>query len=138
VVTYLTKVAGLDAFAIYIFVSDQLVRGRYGFLAEHSNKNDFISDYHRIKSILTRKYGRPLEDETLWKNDLYRDDPDEYGFAVSLGHLVYYANWKTVHTEISLVLHGENYRIVHVLEYRSIELAALESEHRESEEESGF
>lgn len=128
---YQDKLNGLDVFAIYVFVQDRLVRGKYGFTVEHSNENDFIQDFMRIKEALGTKYGKATSENVSWRNDLYRDDRDEWGFAVSLGHLVYSSEWSTKDTEIFHILYGENYDITHVVEYTSKALKSLEEEEKQ-------
>lgn len=113
------KVAGTHkANALYGFnTQGQLFQGMYTFLATHTNKNDYIEDYKSIKDILTKKYGKPYSDETTWKNDQYKDDPQNYGRAVSKGHLIYHCGFSAGDTEITLGLDGDNYEISHVLLY---------------------
>ena len=72
---------------------------------------------------LTKKYGKPKMDfPGVWKNDLYKDDKSEWGFAVSLGHLAYGASWETSTTKIEIMLSGDNYKINLILSYFSKEL----------------
>ena len=128
-----TKVAGLDTLVAYIFVQNKLVRSKYIITEKHTNANDFIYDYKKLKEALTQKYGTPDDDETFWKNDLYKDDYEDWGMALKIGHLVYISNWKTPDTEISLVLSGENYDIDLQIEYFSKKLEALEDQKAEQE-----
>ena len=122
ILTYQGNVAGLDCFVVYIFAEGKLVRAKYVFTETHSNKNDYILDYNKLKEILIKKYGKPIEDSQLWRNDLYKDDYQNWGFAVSLGHLVYFALWETPSTSIAMMLDGENYEINLQIEYLSKEL----------------
>lgn len=138
IIAYETTLAGYKALVVYIFAGNQLTRAKYSFIEEHSNKNDYISDYSNLKNLLTKKYGNPYEDETYWKNDLYRDDYSDWGFAVSLGHLLYYAKWNSDRTEIFAVLQGENYQIRTVIEYTSKNLGEQEDKIRETEALSNF
>ena len=130
---YQGNVGGLDCFILYIFAEEKLVRAKYVFTETHSNKNDFISDYNNLKETLIKKYGKTCNDSQLWKNDLYRDDYQYWGFAVSLGHLVYQAIWETSNTKIFLALHGENYDIILEIEYQSKKLKELEEKVKEKE-----
>jgi len=91
---YKTIVIGKDVLLGYFFVDNQLVRARYVLAESHTNENDFITDYNDFKKILTKKYGKPKQDETFWKNDLYKDDYSHWGTAISLGHLVYLSSWE--------------------------------------------
>lgn len=123
---YKGNVAELNCYILYIFVDGLLVRGKYVIIEEHSNRNDYISDYKKLKNLLQGKYKKPSKDEIYWKNDLYRDEYQSWGFAVSLGHLVYFTEWKTPTTDINLGLYGENYDITLAVEYISTKYKGLE------------
>jgi len=117
---YKAAVANLDAVIFYGFLDGKLVSGGYQFIEVHSNKNAYIDDFEKLKGLLTKKYGQPSLDKVVWKNDLYKDNPQEYGTALSLDHLAYLADWKTASTEVNLMLTGENFKISHVLFYKSL------------------
>jgi hypothetical protein len=138
VLAYKSELAGYQSYVIYIFAGDKLTRAKYSIIEEHSNKNDYISDYNTLKSLLQKKYGVPKEDETIWKNDLYKDDYSQWGFAVSLGHLTYYSSWETERTSVFFVLNGENYDLETVIEYSSKELSAVEDKMRDDVALSNF
>ncbi|MDP8206716.1 MAG: hypothetical protein P9L92_08655 [Candidatus Electryonea clarkiae] len=123
---YKTSVIGKDVFVVYFFIDNQLTRARYVLADSHSNKNDFITDYEDFKAILIKKYGNPVQDDSIWKNDLYKDDYSDWGTAISIGHLVYFSNWKTNDTEISNMLMGENYDLSCIVEYCSINFKEIE------------
>lgn len=135
---YNGNVAGIPAYVYYIFVGDRLVRSQYRFRATHTNRNDFISDFSQCKQTLTEKYGSPKTDTHIWRNNLYKDDPDQYGFAVSLGHLLYRAEWETETTTIVLQLSGENYSVDNVVEYSSKQLTGLEDSIQKDKAKSEF
>jgi len=125
-VMFKDRISGLDTFILYIFVQNRLVRAKYIFTDKHTNKNDYIDDFKNIKGVLAQKYGRPSEDNVLWRNDLYKDDHDEWGMAICVGHLMYAAKWETPGTSIINLLYGENYEVTHIVEYSSKALAGLE------------
>jgi len=116
---YETRLNNLDCFIAYYFVKEQLASARYIFNEKHSNKNDYIHDFLAMKKLLIKKYGPVKEDIVHWDNELYKDDTSEYGFAVSLGHLIFGCTWETDETEISIELTGENYEIHHIIFYKS-------------------
>lgn len=128
---YEGDVAGLDTLIVYIFIDNKLVRAKYIFIEKHSNRTDYISDYSSIKKILNKKYGEPVDDKTYWKNDLYKNDYQDWGMALAVGHLSKYSNWKFSDTEVWLSITGDNYEISHSAEYSSVKLAGLESEKSE-------
>lgn len=126
ILVYEGKVASLNCFYGYIFVNDTLVRAKYMFQEKHSNNNDYITDYENINEILEKKYGKPDEDKTLWLNDLYKNDFQHYGMAISIGHLMYYKQWNLDSTKIISMLSGENYQIEHGVEYSSVKFEGRE------------
>ena len=128
---YEGSILGLDCWIAYIFAEEKLVRANYSIDGEHSNKNVYIEDYYTLKTALSKKYGEPLEFEEVWKNDLYEDDPEDWGLAISIGHLTYMAEWKTLQTSIILSLSGDNYEINFQIQYRSKELGELEDREKE-------
>ncbi len=128
---YKTQVLGKNVLVAYFFIDNQLVRTRYILVDSHTNKNDFITDYNDFKEILTKKYGKPKEDESYWKNDLYKDNHSHWGTAISMGHLVYISNWETKDTEINNILTGENFNISCIVEYSSKNLEELEKKAQE-------
>ena len=123
---YKGKIADLDCCIIYSLVEDRLVRARYVIAEEHSDRNAYIYDYKKIQEALTFKYGKPADDQVVWSADLYKEDDDDWGISVSLGHLVFGSDWNTDSTDILLMLCGEHYEISFVVEYSSQKLKPFE------------
>ena len=119
---YKVKIFGGSCYCFYSFLEDTLYNGGYVFTEEHANKNLYINDYIEFKGILTKEYGKPTMDEINWKNDLYKDDKSEWGMAISVGDLEYWALWETPNSKIALILDGNNYEISLILTYDSKEL----------------
>lgn len=128
---YKTRVIDKDVLLAYIFVNTKLVRAKYVLAERHTNSNDYLIDYNDFNSILTKKYGEPEEDKTIWRNDLYQDDPSEYGTAVSVGHLLKYAKWQTLSTSITSILTGENFNVTVGVEFQSKKYGELENKSKE-------
>ena len=95
ILSYDSSIDGKDVAVIYYFSNNKLYRARYILQENHSNKNDFISDFQDFKLLLGKKYGKAEIDGSSWKNELYKNNPEDWGLAISIGHLVYYALWKT-------------------------------------------
>lgn len=114
-----TTVASIDALTAYYFIEDTLVKAAYLFISQHSNRNDYLLDFERVMKSIEAKYGE-VDLNKAWRNDLYQDDPAEYGFAVSLGHYMMGYDLETDRSQISHQLFGENYEISHLLQYTSI------------------
>lgn len=123
----------LNCKIVYIFVEGKLVRTKYPITEEHTNKNQYILDYNILRAALSKKYGKPLDAKLIWINPLYESDPQNWGLAISIGHMVDYTKWETLQTIIYLALLGDNYEIQLAIEYVSKELDELEEIEREKE-----
>ena len=119
---YEVKLGSLKAALLYMFVDHKLFSVSYRFIEKHTNDNLFVDDFENIQRALTRKYGFDNEDEDwVWNNDLYMDDLDRQGFAISIGHVSRLVKWTTPKTVISHKISGDNYEIDHSLTYISVE-----------------
>ena len=124
---YEDNVANLNATAFYVFAYDKLVRAGYIFQESHSNRNQYINDYSNIKNVLKETYGSPKKDDKkIWSKSLYKNDREDWGLAISIGHLTIYSSWENEDTDILLSLLGDNYKINHKVEYTSKRHSELE------------
>jgi len=119
VLIYSDSVGGLDCGIIYYFAENKLVEGRYIFMSEHSNKNLYIQDFKDINEAIKGKYGKPKEDKKTWLDSLYEDDLENWGLAVSIGHLIFQTKWSFQDSEILHILKGDNFKITHMVAYLS-------------------
>jgi hypothetical protein len=138
------RTAEMGGRLIYIFANDKLVRAKYVSNAVHVDLNDFIVDFQAVEPVLIEKYGKPANERAVWENDLYQQERLPYldqdraltsdilpsdqhaGLSVSLGYLRLFTQRTNADTKIIHALTGENHRITHQIEYRSVELEALE------------
>jgi hypothetical protein len=121
-IKYRKKAIGLDCSIEFIFAGNKLIRAKYIFLKEHKHKNQYISDYKKIKDWLTEKHGMAQGSNVTWRNDLYKEDYSNWGLAVSLGHLEYGSLWKNQEVEIFLTLSGENNKLSLKAEYKGLRI----------------
>lgn len=119
--------------AAYIFVGNQLVRGKYVVLEEYQNQTNYLTVYAELKDSVSKKYGSPIKDETYWLNDLYKDDYSEWGMAVGCGHLSKFASWKTPESTINVGLFGENFDVHVTVEYAGNAFDGVEDSVKEAE-----
>ena len=119
ILVYEGKLSDLDADIAYLFIDDKLVRSKYIIKSEHNNKNDYVEDYLDLKKALAQKYGTPKQDDVIWHNKLYKNDAENYGLAVSAGHLALYCSWKNQLTTITIALTGDNSNISLQVQYKS-------------------
>ena len=121
-VFYETTICGLSSNLIYAFNdNDELYQVIYQITEEHTSENLYINDYDNLKDEIQNKYGTPDESGETWIDDLYKDDPDDKGFALMLGDLIIKSIWYNDDVTIGLVLSGDNYEINHLLGYTSTE-----------------
>jgi hypothetical protein len=123
VLQYQGNIGDLGAIFTYCFAESRFVEGRYLITEDHENQNLFIGDFERVDSSLSEKYGKSTKLTTAWSNKLYKDDPDEWGLAVSIGHLVYQTEWAQPGMKIIHQLRGDNFKVLHLLYYTSTDPA---------------
>lgn len=120
---YKGNIIGLDCRIFYFFDEGKLIRAGYHITDStvlHPDLNDYVADYNRLKEILKKKYGKPIEDTLMWLMDSYKDKyKNNLGLAVSLGYLNYFTTWETFNKTISLALIGMDYGIDIGIEYKS-------------------
>ncbi|MCD8554123.1 hypothetical protein [Seleniivibrio sp.] len=137
-IVYSSKILGKNVIIMYIFTQNKLVRAKYGVTEEHSNKNRYIDDYDDLKGVLIKKYGKPITENEYWENDLFKDNYQNWGVAISVGHLSYFTNWETNSTKLILGLYGENFDIKCVVEYISKEYEQAEEDENEKKDLKDF
>ena len=108
---YYDKVLNKRVWVKYSFTANQLFMASYSLIGTYTNNNEFIDGYNDFKEGLTKKYGKPYRDETIWENGLYKNDSSKCEYAISQGYLKYIAEWKTGNTIIYLTVLGNNYEV---------------------------
>lgn len=128
---YSVNVNSIDAVLAYYFLNDRLHMAKYLFQVNHASENEYLHDYYNMSTLLKKKYGEPTEEKTIWSDDLYKYDSDEWGFAVSIGDAIFYSRWETEDTIITILLSGDNYKISHQIEYIDPKTSGKAQEERE-------
>lgn len=128
VLGYTDKLCGIDCSVFYSLVKNQLASGSYVVTQEHTNKADYLTDYGTLSAAISEKYGQSISADTNWKNELYKNEPANWGMAVAVGHLVKVTQWETPRTKILLAISGDNYTIRVEVHYASKELGYLLAE----------
>jgi hypothetical protein len=105
------QVASMPALIGYIFADDKLNSGAYVFEGKHTNSNKYLDDFTKLEEMLVQKYGNPQKDKTTWSSDLFKDNPQHWGMAVSMGYLSHSILWETASTTILLSLSGDNFKV---------------------------
>jgi len=133
-IVHKASLAGLFGNVFYVFHQNRLVKAKYHFTEQRENTNTYIDDYNTLKEHLIHTCGEPTDYETRWNNDMYKEDFEKWGLAVSLGHLTYSADFATETTDITLALSGENAQANLVIEYSPKQQETVEDEKKKSSE----
>lgn len=72
--------------------------------------------------MLRKKYGEPTEARDLWTDNVFKDDPNNYGTALATGSLMKASKWELDNTDIFHVVTGENFKVQHVIEFSAKQL----------------
>ncbi len=134
-VAFADTVGSLKAHCVFKLVGGRFVRGQYQFAEEHVSSNLFFEDFDQIDALLSKKYGKPATTEKVWKEDLFKDRPDKWGRAVEAGHLMVHSQWRAGQVTITHLLHGDNFKVTHRMEYKRDDMETLEHSIREQEDQ---
>lgn len=109
-------------YLMYYFDNDALNHAIYYADNTHSSDNLYIEDYNSLKDKLTSLYGTPNPNDVkeIWYDDLYKDNPNDYGKAVARGDLTMATRWTTDTTIITLFLSGDNYECKLAIQYYDV------------------
>jgi len=117
-IVYEVQIVSLPAMAIYISIQNQLVVAQYHFIVNHSNANEYLTDYVNVQEALDQKYWQRVP-EYVWSNTLFQGDADRYGTAVAAGHLSLIATWELTRTTITHMIRGDNFVVKHTISYKT-------------------
>ena len=124
-ITYKTQILNRNVLLHYLFVQDKLVGAIYKLDDNYINSGHFIKAYNQFKQKVAERYGPPNKESTNWLNATYRNNRKKWGLALSLGHIEYVTNWNTQNTTIECSLREQNYNLICLLEYWSVEHSHL-------------
>jgi len=127
-ITYKTQILNKNVELNYLFVQNKLVGALYRLDDNYLNSEHFIQTYLKFKQILTEKYGPPSEEFANWLNDTYKNNRKKWGLALSLGHAEYATFWKTNNKTIECSLRQENFDVLCIMKYWSIDNSYLSEE----------
>ena len=124
-ITYKAQILNRNVLLHYLFVQDKLVGAIYKLDDNYLSSSHFIKTYNQFKQEVAKKYGQPSRSITNWLNDTYKNNRKKWGLALSLGHTEYVTLWKTQNTNIECSLREQNFNVLCLLEYWSIEHSHL-------------
>jgi hypothetical protein len=98
-----TTIANEDVTVMFFFIHDMLYEVVLGFEINTSNKNKYIVQFDSLESLLIEKYGKPSKKVRRSSSNRYIQDAD----AIALGEGIYYNDWNTKESQITLMLSGD-------------------------------
>lgn len=125
---YEGMIAEVPAEIVYLFVGNQLARGKY--LIKRWNDDQYVLDFSRLETLLARKYGSPDVND-IWLDSYGSDRSTDIARAVSYGELARFRNWRLTETDVVLAMTATDFTIELCIEYSHRDLASLEQEHLE-------
>jgi hypothetical protein len=137
-IKYKTQILEKNVDLYYIFAQDKLIGAMYKLNDNYLNADHFIQAYFQFKQILTKKYGPPYREITNWLNDTYRNNSNKWGLALSLGHTEYSTVWKTSDKTIECSLREENFNVLFLIEYWSVDYSHLLEEFKKEDKIDPF
>lgn len=118
-IAYRTTIEGIQSSLAYTFYQDQLAQAKYVFEPQHNDPGRFVGDFHMVREWISEAYGPPSSVEEIWLDTLYQYDDSLRGQALMRGHLIMVAEWKTLETQIVLVLNGGDDTVGMVADFSS-------------------
>ena len=115
---FLSKIASEDVMVGFDFVKDKLYLVFIGIQVKTTNKDLYIGKFDKFEELLIKKYGKPDQRARRGSTNSFTSDVD----AISMGEGVYFDTWKTLESEVSLLLTGDNFELNLGIRYQSIEL----------------
>lgn len=111
-------VAGYKMSAIYTFKDGGLFTGIYRLIEDHSNLTQYYYDFQDLADKFTILYGEPSRIEEIWLDDLYKDDPSDWGMSFATGRTVYRDTWTDdFGNTLILMIRGDNHEITVAMGY---------------------
>jgi hypothetical protein len=118
---YEAEFLGYTCKVLYYFISSKLQRAELLISQDHTDPAKYYKDYENLIKFLNPLYGSPVSDQKDWKNDMYKNDPTRYGFAISIGFLNCKTVWNNKRSQVSLTISGGNHKIKTNLEYIGVQ-----------------
>jgi hypothetical protein len=86
----------------YNFINGVLTDASYGFIIPKSKGQTKTGLYFDLKKALIEKYGQPTQDNEVWANETYKNQPNSLEKHVSYGHVSLLGLWIFDQTVIKL------------------------------------
>ena len=115
------QVAGQSADIGFAFYENKLAKVVVLFKAIYNNKNKYIDSYEHLGNLLSKKYGPTKRTVVAWssRKDVFGKRREDWGTALYLGYVTFYAKWTTQHSIVELTLGASENKIYLRIAYSS-------------------
>ena len=97
---YFDYIRDIKSTIAYEFHENKLWRIRVFIEKKYLRQQDRIEDLLTIQEDLTKRYGKPVEEEFLWKKKTEQNYPESWGWAVYRGELLINILWQNKETNV--------------------------------------
>lgn len=129
---YNATIMGYETRLAYMFDDKKLTSIVVIFKIDNQSANKYVEDYSKIERLLNDKYGSSYRNE-YWRDDLYKNDPNDIGMALKMQHLEYSNKWESRRSVILLSMKAKDYEIGISLVYKSLVSEFKESSDQKNE-----
>jgi hypothetical protein len=133
ILAYKQRMFNLDCDIEYSFAANKLRQTKFSFVNDSPDKNSYLDDYRKIKDALTRRFGKPVDENMNWRDDSCKEDFSAWGDAVGLGQLELTSRWLTHQTEILASLAGREQKISLVVLFKGLQVRELARKNQEED-----
>lgn len=97
---YFNYIRGIKSTIAYEFHENKLWRIRVYIEKRYLRPQDRIEDLLTVQEDLTERYGKPVQEDFLWKKKTEQDYPESWGWAVYRGELIVNILWQNEETKV--------------------------------------
>lgn len=122
---FIDDINGIKTLITYEFDRDRLWRVTFDMQKqEYPNPQKIIEDYVAFEIMLSKRYGDPVNKQTIWNRDYYKNKHNRWGLAVYSGDLELGMLWQNERTDAIMTLKAEDYKYQFRVVHTSREIAA--------------
>lgn len=97
---YLDYIRGMKSTIAYEFLENKLWRAFVYIEERYRDPQDYIRKLMVIAEDLTIRYGQPIEEQFIWRDDKEKNYPENWGWAVLKGDLYIRFKWQNAQSEV--------------------------------------
>ncbi len=103
---YKTTMETIECKVIYEMTAGMCNKASYIISQDYADPEAFYADFERLTGFMSKIYANPKQRDYDWKNEMYKQDRNKWGFAISIGFLSCHVIWQTAKTKIELSING--------------------------------